>query len=623
MVLDTKYGLEASRAVSTQEREVFYESGALVSLLAQAVVFLGAAVVAVPIAKRLGLGSVLGYLAAGAAIGPWGLSLVSDVESILHFGEFGVVLLLFLIGLELQPSRLWTMRRPVFGIGGAQVALSAIGIGLASYWFGLNWQAALAVGLALSLSSTALALQIMAEKGHLTTRYGRTAFSVLLFQDMAAIPMIALIPLLAGNDELTGADAWWTAAEVTGVVVAVILVGRFLLRYVLRLVAATGIREVFTACGLLTVIGTALLVQSVGLSMALGAFLAGVLLADSEFRHALEADIEPFKGLLLGLFFIAVGMSVNFGLLATEFLTVIALVIGLVGLKAGVLWLLGTLQGLNLAARNNLAISISQGGEFAFVILGIAVGAGILTQQVSELVILVVTISMAVTSLLYILSEKLLSAAPAEDTPEDEMPQDLAYPVIIAGFGRFGQMIGRILRAKQIGFTALELDPNQVNFVAKYGNKVYYGDSTRYDVLHAAGAHEARLIVIATDNVEHSVKTAELIRDRFPHLKTIARARDRQHAFQLLNAGVDEVVRETFHSGVEAGRLTLQHLGLEPKDARHVVEVFKEHDERRLMSQASSDKGEAEMQAETQKWAKELEEMFAADEESNKKSGDD
>lgn len=593
------------------------------SLLTQSVVFLGAAVVAVPIAKRLGLGSVLGYLAAGAAIGPWGLSMVTDVESILHFGEFGVVLLLFLIGLELQPSRLWTMRRPVFGIGGAQVVISAIGIGLVSYWLGLSWQAAMAVGLALSLSSTALALQIMAEKGHLTSRYGRTAFSVLLFQDMAAIPMIALIPLLAGSENMTGPGVWLAALNVTAVVVAVILIGRFLLRYVFRIVAATGIREIFTACGLLTVIGTALLVQSVGLSMALGAFLAGVLLADSEFRHTLEADIEPFKGLLLGLFFIAVGMSVNFGLLATEFLTVIALVVGLLGLKAAILWGLGALQGLNFAGRHNLAISISQGGEFAFVILGIAVGAGILTNAVSDLVILVVTISMAITSLLYLVSERLHSPASNAQVSAEEMPQDLSHPVIIAGFGRFGQMIGRILRAKQIGFTALELDPNQVNFVAKYGNKVYYGDSTRYDVLHAAGAHEALLMVIALDDVDHSVKTAELIKSRFPNLKIIARAKDRQHAFRLLNAGASDVVRETFHSGVEAGRLTLQHLGLDAKQARHIVEVFKEYDERRLMSQASSTKGEAEMQAETRKWAKELEDIFAADEVTNRKSGDD
>lgn len=593
------------------------------SLLAQSVVFLAAAVIAVPIAKRLGLGSVLGYLAAGAAIGPWGLSLVSDVESILHFGEFGVVLLLFLIGLELQPSRLWTMRRPVFGLGGIQVAASALAIWGVAYWYGLGWQPALAIGLALSLSSTAFALQIMAEKGHLTSRYGRTAFSMLLFQDMAAIPMIALIPLLAGNEEMASSEMWFTALNVAVVVVAVILVGRYLLRYVLRLVAATAIREIFTACGLLTVIGTALLVQSVGLSMALGAFLAGVLLADSEFRHALEADIEPFKGLLLGLFFIAVGMSVNFGLLYTEFLAVIGVVIGLVALKGAILWGIGYTQKLNIVARNNLAISISQGGEFAFVILGIAVGAGVMAQAVSDFVILVVTLSMAVTPLLYLLSERLLSPRPELEEPESELKGDLTHPVIIAGFGRFGQMVGRILRAKKIGFTALELDPNQVNFVAKYGNKVYYGDSTRYDVLHAAGARDASLMVIALDDVEHSVRTAQLVRERFPELKIVARAKDRQHAFRLLNAGADDVIRETFHSGVEAGRLTLQHLGLTSKEARYVTDVFKEHDERRLMSQASSNKNEAEMQAETQKWSKELEDLFAADEEDSKKSGDD
>lgn len=593
------------------------------SLLAQSVVFLGAAVIAVPIAKRLGLGSVLGYLAAGAAIGPWGLSLVSDVESILHFGEFGVVLLLFLIGLELQPSRLWTMRRPVFGLGGTQVVVSALAIWGIAYSFGLSWEAALAIGLALSLSSTAFALQIMAEKGHLTSRYGRTAFSMLLFQDMAAIPMIALIPLLAGNEEMASSEMWFTALNVAAVIVAVILVGRFLLRYVLRLVAATAIREIFTACGLLTVIGTALLVQSVGLSMALGAFLAGVLLADSEFRHALEADIEPFKGLLLGLFFIAVGMSVNFGLLYTEFLSVIAFVIALIALKGAILWIIGLIHGLNIVARNNLAISISQGGEFAFVILGIAVGAGILTRSVSDFVILVVTLSMAVTPLLYLLSERLLSPRPELEEPDNDLPGNLTHPVIIAGFGRFGQMVGRILRAKRIGFTALELDPNQVNFVAKYGNKVYYGDSTRYDVLHAAGAHDARMIVIAIDDREHSVQTARLVKERFPELKIVARAKDRQHAFRLLKAGADEVVRETFHSGVEAGRLTLQHLGMTSKEARYVTDVFKEHDERRLMSQASSEKNEAEMQAETQKWSKELEELFAADEEDAKKAGED
>lgn len=590
------------------------------SLIAQTAIFLAAAVIAVPLFKRLGLGSVLGYLAAGVAIGPWGLSLVSDVESILHFGEFGVVLLLFLIGLELQPSRLWTMRRPVFGLGGSQVILTAGLLATAAYSFGLPWQGALSVGLALSLSSTAFALQILAEKGHLTTRYGRKAFSILLFQDIAAIPIIALVPLLGGA-ALGGSQVWIDGAIIAGVIAGVIVVGRFLLRYVLRLVAASAVREIFTACGLLTVIGTALLMQSVGLSMALGAFLAGVLLADSEFRHALEADIEPFKGLLLGLFFIAVGMSVNFGLLTTEFGTVIALVVGLVALKATVLWGLGYFTGLAAEARRYLAISISQGGEFAFVILGIAVTAGALARDPADLAILVVTISMAVTPLLYLAVERVSFGPPMETS--DEMPEDNEHPVIIAGFGRFGQIIGRMLRAKQIGFTALELDPNQVNFVAKYGNKVYYGDSTRFDVMSAAGAADAKVLLLAIDDAAHSVKTAELVRERFPNLTVIARAKDRNHAHQLMEQGVEHVIRETFHSGIEAGRLTFESIGFPAKEARHIAEMFREHDERQLNSQFGAANDDAAVQAAAVAWASELEEIFAADAEADKDQPDD
>ena len=590
------------------------------SLLAQTAIFLAAAVIAVPLFKRLGLGSVLGYLAAGAAIGPWGLRLVSDVESILHFGEFGVVLLLFLIGLELQPSRLWTMRRPVFGLGGSQVVLTTSLLAAFAYGFGLPWQGALSIGLALSLSSTAFALQIMAEKRHLTTRYGRTAFSMLLFQDIAAIPIIALVPLLGGA-ALGGSKVWIDGAIIAGVIAGVIVVGRYLLRYVLRLVAASAVREIFTACGLLTVIGTALLMQSVGLSMALGAFLAGVLLADSQFRHALEADIEPFKGLLLGLFFIAVGMSVNFGLLTTEFGTVIALVFGLVALKAVVLWGLGYFAGLAAEARRYLAISISQGGEFAFVILGIAVTAGALAREPADLTILVVTISMVVTPLLYLAAEQISFGRPME--VPDEMPDDNEHPVIIAGFGRFGQIIGRMLRAKRIGFTALELDPNQVNFVAKYGNKVYYGDSTRFDVMSAAGAGDATVLLLAIDDAAHSVKTAELVRERFPNLTIIARAKDRSHAHQLMEQGVTHVIRKTFHSGIEAGKLTFQSIGFPEKEARRIAEMFRDHDERQLTDQFGEAKDEAAVQAAAVAWASELEEIFAADAEEDKESTDD
>jgi len=582
------------------------------SLITETAIFLGAAVVAVPLAKRLGLGSVLGYLIAGAAIGPWGLRLVSDVDSILHFAEFGVVLLLFLIGLELQPGRLWTMRRPVFGLGGAQVLISAAVLGACVHAFGVPWQGALALGLAASLSSTAFALQIMSEKGHLTSRYGRAAFSVLLFQDIAAIPIIALVPLLGGGADMSGTDIWIDGLTIAGVIAAVIFVGRYLLKFVLSNIAETGLREIFTACGLLTVVGTALLMQSVGLSMALGAFLAGVLLADSEYRHALEADIEPFKGLLLGLFFIAVGMSVNFGLLVTEFLIVIGLVAGLIAVKAAVLWGLGYANGLDGVQRRNLAIAISQGGEFAFVILGLAVGAGALARGDAELAILVVTLSMAVTPLLYLLSERLI-ASPAPSVPDEVIPEELPTPVIIAGFGRFGQIIGRILRAKRIGFTALELDPNQINFVANYGNKIYYGDSTRYDVMYAAGAHKAKVLLLAVDDAEQSVKTAELVRRRFPNLTVIARARDRQHAYRLMEQGVKHVIRETFHSGIEAGRLTLESIGFASRDAKHIAELFRDHDERRLKNEFGKHSDEAAFQAAAKVWANELEEIFAQD----------
>lgn len=592
------------------------------SLIALTAIFLGAAVIAVPLSKRLGLGSVLGYLAAGAVIGPWGMGLVNDVESILHFGEFGVVLLLFLIGLELQPSRLWTMRRPVFGLGGAQVVLSTAIISGAVYLMGLPWQGALAIGLSLSLSSTAFALQIMAEKGHLTSRYGRTAFSMLLFQDIAAIPIIALVPLLGGAKTMSGADLWIDGLTIAGVIAAVIIVGRYLLRFVLSNIAETGLREIFTACGLLMVVGTALLMQSIGLSMALGAFIAGVLLADSEFRHALEADIEPFKGLLLGLFFIAVGMSVNFGLLATHFLVVMALVVGLVAVKASVLWGLGGRIGLQGAARRNLAIAISQGGEFAFVILGIAVGAGALARGNADLAILVVTLSMVTTPLLFLVSGRLFKV-PAQPIPEETIPTENEHPVIIAGFGRFGQIIGRMLRAKRIGFTALELDPNQINFVARYGNKIYYGDSTRFDVMHAAGAADAKVLVLAVDDAEQSIRTAELVRRRFPNLTVIARARDRQHAYKLMEQGVGHVIRETFHSGIEAGRLTFESIGFATKDAKHFAELFRDHDERRLKNQFGQHGDEAAFQASARAWANELEEIFAQDALADEPDGDE
>ncbi len=586
------------------------------SILGLATVLMVAAVIAVPVAKRLGLGSVLGYLAAGAVLGPAGLGIVRDVDNILHFAELGVVLLLFIIGLELQPSRLWTMRRPVFGLGGAQVAVSALPIALAGWLAGLSPQAALVVGLALALSSTAFALQLLAEKNQLTTKHGRAAFSILLFQDIAAIPILALTPLLGPQDGAPpgAGETALAAAQVVAVVVAVVLGGRYLLRHVFRIVAASGIREVFTATALLTVVGTALLMQLVGLSMGLGAFLAGVLLADSEYRHELEADIEPFKGLLLGLFFIAVGMSVDLRLVGTQPTLIAGLVAGLVALKGIVLYGLGRLYCETDASARQLALAIPQGGEFAFVIFGVAVGAGVMDSGIADLLVLVVSLSMAVTPLLMAAHDIVLrgrgkpAAADGYEPPDPE-----EHPVIIAGFGRFGQIVGRVLRARKIGFTALEASSDQVDFVKKFGNKVYYGDASRLDLLRAAGADRATAFVLAIDDVDSSLRTASTVARHFPRLKIYARARNRAHAYKLMELGVEVIRRETLLSSLDLARALLEGLGLPEYDAEKTVQTFRRHDEQRLHAHFDMRDDEDRMAQLAQEWAKELEQLFEQD----------
>ncbi|HET6720875.1 MAG TPA: monovalent cation:proton antiporter-2 (CPA2) family protein, partial [Rhodocyclaceae bacterium] len=499
------------------------------SWMLEAVIFLAAAVIAVPLSKRLGLGAVVGYLGAGMLIGPWLLGLVSDIDRILHVAELGVVLLLFVIGLELQPSRLWALRRPVFGLGGAQLLASSVVLGAVALLFGLPPVAALIVGLALSLSSTALALKILAEKKQLTSHFGRSAFAILLFQDLAAIPLLAALPLL-GGDLSQGVD-WLGAAKVLVMVGAVVGAGHWLLRPYLRLAATAQSHEVFVAATLLVVVGTALFMQQVGLSMALGSFLAGVLLADSEYRHELEADIEPFKGLLLGLFFIAVGMSVDLRLVAQQPLTMIGLALGLLALKALILYALARFNRCDHGAAVNLALVISQGGEFAFVLFGVAAGAKILDQTVADTLVVVVSLSMVLTPLLLSLNERWLKIGQgaAESRAFDAIePRD--HRVIIAGFGRFGQVIARTLRMRGIPFTALEASFEQVDFVRKYGNKIYFGDASRLDLLAAARADLAEIFVLAIDDIEASVKTAAMVRKHYPHLKIYARARNRLHA---------------------------------------------------------------------------------------------
>jgi glutathione-regulated potassium-efflux system ancillary protein KefC/glutathione-regulated potassium-efflux system protein KefB len=584
------------------------------SLLAQIAIFLAAAVIAIPIFRFFKLGSVLGYLAAGIIIGPAGLGLISKIDTTQHLGEFGIVLLMFVIGLELQPSRLWVMRKPIFGLGSAQVLVTTLGIGSAAYFaFEQTWQSALIIGFGLSMSSTALVLQLLAERGQLNSQYGRSAFSILLFQDIAVLPALALLPLLGGVAAVrTAGPGGWLAIKFVAVLATVIIGGRYVLRPMLRVVAATGVAEAFTAAGLLVVIGTALLVSQVGLSLSLGSFLAGVLLADSEFRHELEADIEPFKGLLLGLFFITVGMSANLGLALEKPLTLLALILCFMLLKVAVLLIIGRLSGLSATASGGLAFSLPSGGEFAFVLFGLAATFGIMDTEIAELLVLVVTGSMILSPLLMVLHDATFAKKEADERPFDT-PDELYPKVIIAGFGRFGQIVGRILRARKISFTALEASQTQVDFLRRFGNQVFYGDASRLELLRAAHAENAKVFVLAIDDVESSVKTAELIRKHFPHLKIFARARNRQHAFRLMEQDVRYIIRETFVSSLELSEKVLETLGLSKSQAVDTVRRFRAHDEETMAKQAAVKDDEKKLLASARESAEQLLTLFEAD----------
>jgi len=555
------------------------------SLLAQIAIFLAAAVVAIPIFRRFKLGSVLGYLAAGIIIGPACLGLISRIDSTLHIAEFGIVLLMFVIGLELQPSRLWVLRKPIFGLGFAQVALTTAVIGAAANLaLGEPWRSSLVIGFGLSMSSTALALQLLAERGQLNSQYGRSAFSILLFQDIAVMPALALLPLLAVAAARPSAPSGlWLVVKLVAVLAAVVAGGRYVLRPMLRIVAETRVTEAFTAAGLLVVIGTALLVNQVGLSMSLGAFLAGVLLADSEFRHELEANIEPFKGLLLGLFFITVGMSANLSLVREKPLQILGLTLGFMFVKIGILWAIGRTRH-SATASLGLAFSLPSGGEFAFVLFGVAASLGIMDTETAELLVLVVTASMILSPVLLTLHDVLFKTTGADDRPFDT-PVELYPKVIIAGFGRFGQIVGRILQAKQIAFTALEASQTQVDFLRRFGNQIFYGDASRLELLRAAHAENAEVFVVAIDDVEASIRTVELIRKHFPHLTILARARNRQHAFRLLDLGVHYNIRETLGSSLEMSVEVLKALGLSKLKANETVQRFRAHDEASLLRQ--------------------------------------
>src|SRR5271165_7181400 len=582
------------------------------SLLAQIAIFLAAAVVAIPIFRRFNLGSVLGYLTAGIIIGPASLGLIDNLDTTQNIAQFGIVLLMFVIGLELQPSRLWVLRKSIFVLGAAQVAITALCIGAGAYFvFAQPVSQALVIGFALSMSSTALALQLLAERGQLNTHFGRSAFSILLFQDVSVLPALALLPLL-GPAAPTPQGSGWLVLKLIAVLATLIIGGRYVLNPLLRIVAATRVAEAFTAAGLLIVLGTALLVSQVGLSLSLGAFLAGVLLADSEFRHELEADIEPFKGLLLGLFFISVGMSANLELVREKPVAIIGLTLGFMVLKLGILWGIGRLSGLSPAASRGLAFSLPSGGEFAFVLFGLAATLGIMDTETAELLVLVVTASMILSPLLLTLHDALFKTTEADDRPFDT-PVELYPKVIIAGFGRFGQIVGRILRAKKIAFTALEANQTQVDFLRHFGNQVFYGDASRLELLRAARAENAEVFVLAIDDVEASVKTAELIGKHFPHLKIFARARNRQHAFRLMDLNVRYTIRETLVSSLELSEKVLETLGLSKRKAVETVQQFRTHDEQTMAKQQAVKDDESKFLQTTRESAEQLLQLFESD----------
>ncbi|MDI3382671.1 glutathione-regulated potassium-efflux system protein KefC [Xenophilus aerolatus] len=547
--------------------------------LTNSLVYLSAAVIVVPLSRALGLGAIIGYLVAGIAIGPAGLGLVSSVEDVLHFAEFGVVLMLFLVGLELEPKRLWNLRRPIFGWGTAQVlscALVLFGIGCA---LGADWRVSLVASLGLALSSTAIALQVFGERNLLKTASGQAGFSILLFQDVAAIPILALLPLLAGSTDhapISTVDRAIEAAKIVGVIAGIILGGRLALRPLLRWIARSNTPEIFTATALLLVVAIAALMQFVGLSMALGAFLAGVLLAESEYRRELETDIEPFKGLLLGLFFIAVGMSIDFGVVLAHPLLIAGLVLGFMALKFAVIYLLAKAMDIPKDQRPVFTLLLAQGGEFAFVVFQ-AAGPQVLPAETTSLLIGAVALSMLVSPLLLVAIDRYVLVRYREKPPTDleEISEQQEAKVLICGFGRYGQIVGRVLLSQGMRVTVLDHDPDTVEGLREFGFRVFYGDATRLDLLRIAGGASARVIVVAVDEIETSLEIVDLVRENFPQARIVARARNMGHYYQLRDRGVEMAEREVFESSLRSARSVLESLGWPAHEARETTMRFR------------------------------------------------
>ena len=582
-------------------------------LLEQAAVFLLVTVLLVPLFQRLKLGAVLGYLVAGMLIGPWGIGMIGEVESTMAFAEFGVVLLLFLVGLELDPTRLWALRHPVFGLGGAQVGVTGAVLALVGHACGLEWQPALIAGLGLAMSSTALVISSLAERHQLGTSHGRQAFAVLLFQDLTVIPLLALLPLFGATAMLSDVKLF---AAVKGVIAILVVIGgsRLFVRPALKLIATHGSREAFTAAALLLVVGAALIMERIGLSMSLGAFLAGVLLADSEFRHELEADIEPFKGLLLGLFFISVGMGANLGMIVQMPLVVCGLALALLAVKFALLYGISRIAGNNNETGQRLAVALAQGGEFAFVLFAAAQGLGVFEPRVAQLLVVIVTISMLLAPLTFVLHERLLDKwLERRSPPEYDTINEPGNAVIIAGYGRFGQIVSRVLRMCGVPFTALEISYQQVDFVRRFGNKIYYGDASRLELLQAARIGEAKLFVLAIDDVEASVRTATVVRTHYPKLTILARARNRVHHFRLQDLGIKTIYRETFPASLEVARQALLRIGFGVAAAERATALFKQHDEAQLAQQYAVRQDEEQLIQNAKEAADQLKELFEGD----------
>jgi monovalent cation:proton antiporter-2 (CPA2) family protein len=582
-------------------------------MLVTLVALLAAATIAVPLTRRAGFGSVLGYLLAGIVIGPAGLRLVTDVEQIANVASLGVIMLLFLIGLELRPQRLWVMRRAVFGLGSAQVLVTGAVIAALAHLTGVAWDGAAVLGAGLAMSSTAIVLPLLAERDLLTSRAGRDGFAVLLFQDLAFIPLVAMVPLL-GSDHLPDHVPWHDVARAAGAIAVILVGGRFLLPLLFRVIGGASVPELFTTAALLIVVGTALLAERAGLSPSLGAFMAGVLLSESEYRHEMQADIAPFEGLLLGFFFISVGMSADMALAKAHPWLLVSATAALLAAKALVAGGLARLARLDAANALRFGLALPQASEFSFVLFGVAITAGALGADIAALATLVAAASMIATPILFAASERVLiprlrqREAPVYDTIDTE-----PTPVIICGFGRMGQIVGRVLRMHGIDFTALERDSGQVDVVRRFGTKVYFGDPTRPDVLRAAGAEQAKLLIIALEGLEDGLRTVEIARRNFPNLKILSRARNRRHAHLLMDRDVDGLVRDTFHSSLKLAELALTSLGIEKEAASRAVALFEEHDERNLRETHAIYRDDKQLIQNVQEAAAELAALFEAD----------